>query len=53
MIILHVRQTFEDASGSKKARVLNMAQLYMQMLRRVPNISEYGSIRLSKMSEYG
>ena len=27
---LHVLQTFEDASGSKCAKVLNMAWLYMQ-----------------------
>ena len=38
MIILHLQQTFEDASGSKCDRVLNMARLYMQGLRRVPNI---------------
>ena len=30
MIILHARQTFDDAAGFKKARVLNMALLYMQ-----------------------
>ena len=28
MIILQVRQAFEDASGSKEARVLNIARLY-------------------------
>ena len=44
MIILHVRQAFEDACGSKKARVLNMARLCMQGLRRVLNMSDYGSI---------
>ena len=47
MIILHVQQNFEDASGSKKARVLNMARLYMQGLRRVPNVFDYGSICLN------
>ena len=47
MMILHVRQDFKDAWGSKQARVLNMARLYMQGLRRVPNLSDYGSIRLS------
>ena len=47
MIILHVRQAFEDTSGSKYARVLNMARLHMQGLRRVPNISHYGSIRFN------
>ena len=28
MIILHVRQAFEDAAGSKLVRVLNITQLY-------------------------
>ena len=40
-IILHVRQVFEDASGSKEARVLNIARLYMQGLHRVLNMPEY------------
>ena len=47
MIILHVQRDFEDASGSKKARVLNMERLYMQGLCRVPNIFDYGSIYLN------
>ena len=38
---------FEDASSSKQARILNMAQWYMQGLRRVPNMSDYGSVRLN------
>ena len=46
-IILHVRQAFEDASGSKQARVLHMARLYKQGLRRVRNMSDYGSIHLN------
>ena len=33
---------FEDASGSKFARVLNMARLYKEGLHRVLNMSEYG-----------
>ena len=44
MIILHVRQAFEGACGSKKARILNMARLCMHWLRRVLNMSDYGSI---------
>ena len=44
LIILHVRQAFEDASGSKYARILNMAHLYMQELHIVLNMSECGSI---------
>ena len=47
---MHYRLTclaFKDASGSKNIRVLNMTRLYMQGLRRVPNMSDYGSIRLS------
>ena len=47
MIILHVRQAFEDALGSKQAMLLNMARSYMQVLRRVSNMSDYGSIRLN------
>ena len=46
MIILYVRQAFEYTSGSKQASVLNVAQLYLQGLRKAPNISGYGSIRL-------
>ena len=45
---IHVRQAFEEASGSKWAKVLIKAMLYKQRLRRVPNMSKYGSIRLSK-----
>ena len=47
MDILHILQAFEDASGSKYDRVLNMVRFYMQGLRRVLNMSEYGSIRLN------
>ena len=47
MIILHVQQDFEDDSGSKYARILNMAELYMQGLRRVLSMSEFGSIHLN------
>ena len=47
MIILHVQQDFEDASGSKGTRVLNMARLCMQGLDRVPNLSDYVSIFLN------
>ena len=47
MIILHVIQAFEDASGSKKARVLNIARRYMQGLRRIPNMSSHGPICLN------
>ena len=50
MVILHVRLAFEDASGSTCARVLNMARVYMQGLRRVPNMSGYGSIRFNNAS---
>ena len=32
MIMLHVLQVFEDTSGSKESRVLNMARLYIQKL---------------------
>ena len=45
--ILHFRQTFEDASSSKYATVLNMTWMYMQELGRIPNMSDYGSIRLN------
>ena len=38
MAILHDRKDFEDASGFKKVRVLIIARLHMQGLRRVPNI---------------
>ena len=47
LIILHVPQAFEDYTGSKCARVLNMARFYMQGLHRVLNMSEYGSINIS------
>ena len=39
-----------DASGSKCAKVLNMARLYMQGLCKVLNMSEYGSIVLNNAS---
>ena len=35
---------FVDASGSKYASVINLAQLYMQGLHGILNLSEYGSI---------
>ena len=41
---LHVRQAFEDTSGSKCVRVLNMARFYMQGLYRVLNMLKYASI---------
>ena len=41
VIILHVWQVFEDVPGSKCAKVVNMARMYMQGLHRFPNISEY------------
>ena len=44
LVTLHIRQAFEDASGSTCVRVLNMARLYMQGLHRVLIKSEYGSI---------
>ena len=44
LIILLVRQAFEDALGSKYPSVLNMALLYMQGLLRVLNISKYSWI---------
>ena len=47
LIILHVWQTYEDVSGSKCVRVLNIAKLYMQRLHRVLNMSEYASVCLS------
>ena len=40
MIILHVQQDLEDVLGSIKARVLNLTQLYMQGLSRMPNMSD-------------
>ena len=43
----YVWQGFGDASGSKCPRVLKTARLYMQMLYRVPNMSEYGSVCLN------
>ena len=46
LIILRVRQAFEDVWGSKCTRVLNMARLYMQGLHRVLTVNEYGSICL-------
>ena len=50
LIILHVLQDFENALGSKCARVLNMAWLYMQELHRLLDMSEYGSICLNNAS---
>ena len=47
LIVLHVQQAFEDALGSKYARVLNKAPMDMQGSRRVPNISDYDSITLN------
>ena len=38
---------FWDVSGPKKARVLNMVRLFMQGLRWVPNIFDYGPICLN------
>ena len=43
----HLTCSTEDVSGSKSARVLNMALLYMQRLRGIPNMSDYVSIRLN------
>ena len=40
-------QAFEDSSGSKCARVLNIALLHMREWHWVLNISEYGSICLN------
>ena len=42
-----ILNAFENAFGSKWAMVLNMAQLYMQGLRRNPNMSDYGSMHLN------
>ena len=47
LITLHVWQAFENASGSKCARVLNMPQLHVQELHRVPNMSGNTSICLN------
>ena len=47
LITLHVRQAFEDGSGSKMCQSSDMAWLYVQRLRRVLNMSEYGSIYLN------
>ena len=47
LIILNVRQAFEDALSSEYARVRNIARLYMQGLHRVRKMSEYGSIYLN------
>ena len=43
----NARQAYKDASGSKCARVLNMARLYMQGLCRILNMLEYDSIFLN------
>ena len=47
LVILNVQQALEDAFVSKCIRVLNMAQFYIQGLRRVLNMTEYGSICLN------
>ena len=52
MIIVHVRQAFKDTSGSKSGRVLNVTRLYVQELRRVPDMFEYGFIGLKIAPEY-
>ena len=51
MIIWHGWQAFEDALGSKSARVLNMARLYMQGLRKF-RICLFMAPYLSLMPEY-
>ena len=55
-IFLHVREAFEDASGSKYARVLNMALLYMQGLHKVLNIclnmAQYATVITEYLSIY-
>ena len=48
LVTIHVHQALEDASGFKYARVHNIAQLYMQGLPRVLNLSDYDSICLRK-----
>ena len=53
LIILHVREDFEDASGSKWAAVLNMGRLFMQGLYRVLNMSEYGLTCLNNENTSG
>ena len=47
LVILHVWQAFKDTLCYKCARVLNIAQLYMQGLQRVANMPEYSSIPLN------
>ena len=47
--LLKILQTFEDAWASNWVRVLNMARMYTQGLRRVPNMSDYDSIRLNNV----
>ena len=51
LIILHIREAFEDALGCKYTRGLSMARMYMQGSRRVPNMSGWGSM-VSKMPKY-
>ena len=46
LVILHVQQAFEDASGSKYTRILNKARLYKQEFR-ILNMSEYGTLFLN------
>ena len=55
LIILHIRQAFEDASCCKYARVLNMTRLYIQGLHKVLNMSKNSTICLNNAwiaSEY-
>ena len=47
LVILHVWQAFEDATGSKYGRVLTMAQLYKQGLHRVLDMFENTSVCLN------
>ena len=55
LIILHIQQAFEDASGCKYAKVLNMTRLYIQGLHKVLNMCENSTICLNNAwiaSEY-
>ena len=55
IIILYIRHAFEDASGSKYARVLNMARFYMQGLHRVLNklMADVFCIKLLQKINFG
>ena len=44
---MHYHLTCSADSGSKEAWVLNVARLYVKGLRKVMNMSAYGSIRLN------